>query len=130
LAKVNTSDKHRTIEPVWAFPIHTAIEISESRDCVVPSRNVPSKRGALKVDAELVFIRARKTGPNPHIEVVPHLLAEPAIQEHLLVREWLRTSIFSGQKLLTEFSEMPPNIGSIGIDLDALDAIYAWEPPP
>jgi hypothetical protein len=130
LAKVNTSDKHRTMEPVWALPIHAAIEISDSRDCVVPDRNVPSKRGPLKVDTELVFIRARKKGPNPHIEVIPHLFAEPAVQVHLLVREWLRTSIFWGQKLLTEFSEMPPNIGSIGIDLDALDAIYAWEPPP
>jgi hypothetical protein len=130
LAKINTSDKHRTMEPVWALPIQAAIEISDSRDCVVPKRHVPSKRGPLKVDTELVFIRARKQGANPDIQVIPHLLAEPAIQEHLLVREWLRISIFWADKLLREFSETPPQINHVGIDLDALDAIYGWEPPP
>lgn len=130
LAKINTGDKHRTTEPVWALPIRTAIEITHTRDCVVPSRDNAGKRKALKVDAELVFVRARKTGPNPNIEVIPHLAAEPAIQEHLLLREWLRVTIFWTDKLLREFSEMPPQIERIGIDIDALRAIYDWEPPP
>jgi hypothetical protein len=130
LAKINAGDKHRTTEPVWALPIRTAIEITHTRDCVVPSRDSAGKRKALKVDTELVFVRARKTGPNPHIEVIPHLATEPAIQEHLLLREWLRVTIFWTDKLLREFSEMPPQIERVGIDLDALRSIYAWEPPP
>lgn len=129
LAKINTGDKHRTTQPTWALPIHTAIEVTHTRDCVVPSRDNSGKRKALKVDTELVFVRARKTGPNPHIEVIPHLAAEPAIEEHLLIREWLRITIFWAQRLLYEFSEMPPDIESVGIDLDALHAIYDWEPP-
>ncbi len=130
LAKINTGDKHRTTEPVWALPIDTAIEVTHARDCVVPSRENRGKRKALKVDTELVLVRARKTGPNPHIEVIPHLSSEPTIQENLLLGEWLRITIFWAQLLLHEFSEMPPDIGRIGIDLDALQAIYAWEPPP
>ncbi len=130
LAKINTGDKHRTTEPVWALPIRTAVEVTHTRDCVVPSRDNTGKRKALKVNTELILVRARKTGPNPHIEVIPHLAAEPAIQEHLLLREWLRVTIFWTQLFLYEFSEMPPQIEHIGINLDALRAIYAWEPPP
>jgi hypothetical protein len=130
LAKINTGDKHRTTEPVWALPIRASIQVSDERDCVVPSRSNPGKREALQVDTELILVRARKTGPNPHIEVIPHVAAEPAIQGHLLIREWLRVTIFWTQKLLREFSETPPQIEHIGIDFDALRAIYAWEPPP
>lgn len=130
LAKINTGEKHRTTQPIWALPVDTAIEITHARDCVVPSRNNRGKRKALNVDTELVLIRARKTGPNPHVEVIPHLTSEPAIQENLLLGDWPRTTIFWAQKLLVEFSEMPPQIEHVGIDLVQLREIYAWEPPP
>jgi hypothetical protein len=130
LAKINVGDKHRTTQPIWALPVSAAIEVTHARDCVVPSRDNKATRKALKVDTELVLVRARKTCPNPHIEVIPHLSSEPAIQENLLLGEWLRVTIFWAQKLLREFSEPPPDIGSVGIDPDALEAIYAWKPPP
>ncbi len=130
LAKINTADKHRTTQPIWVLPISTAIEITDARHCEVPSRENRGTRTALEVDTELVLVRARKTGPNPYIEVIPHLSSEPAIQENLLLGEWLRITIFWAYKLLSEFSEMSPEVAHVGIDLDALDAIYAWEPPP
>jgi hypothetical protein len=130
LAKINTGDKHRTTEPVWALPLRTAIEVTQMRDCEVPSRNSAGKRRALKVGMELAFVHARKTGPQPHIEAIPHLAAEPMIEEGVLLREWLRVTVFWTEKLLREFSEMPPAIEHVGIDIDALRAIYDWEPPP
>lgn len=129
LANINNSDKHRTVEPVWAIPIATEIEVTHERDCVVPTRDNNAKRQALQIDTELAFVRARKTGPNPYIEVIPHLTAEPMIEGRALLREWLKIAIWWTHRLLSEFSEPPPEITRVGIDPERLQAVLDWQPP-
>jgi hypothetical protein len=129
LVEINTSDKHRTIQPVWAIPITTDIEVTYQQDCVLSRRETTGKRKALQVDTELGLVHARKTGPDPHIEVVPHLTAEPAFNEYALLREWLKISIGWIQRLLYEFSEVPDELGAIGLDPIRLHSIVSWKAP-
>lgn len=129
LAEVNAGDKHRTIQPVWAIPITTDIEVIHQRDCVLTRGQTTGKRKTLQVDAELGFVRARKTGPEPHIEVTPHLTAEPAFNEYTLLREWLKISVGWIQLLLYEFSELPDDMAGIGVDPSQLRAIVSWKSP-
>jgi hypothetical protein len=129
LAEINAGDKHRTVEPVWAIPVTTEIEVTEERNCVVPSRDNRGKRQALKVDTELALVRARKLGPNPEIDVIPHLTAEPMIEERVFLREWLKIAVRWTHGLLSQFSEPPPGIVRLGIDADRLHAILTWERP-
>ncbi|HEV7942871.1 MAG TPA: hypothetical protein VGP17_08740 [Solirubrobacteraceae bacterium] len=129
LAEINASDKHRTVQPVWAIPIATDIEVTHQRDCVLTRDETTSKRKALQVNTELGFVRVRKTGPEPYIEVVPHLTAEPAFNEYTLLREWLKISIGWIQLLLYEFSELPDQIAGIGVDPPQLRKIVSWKSP-
>jgi hypothetical protein len=129
LVDINAGDKHRTVEPVWAVPVTTEIEVTEERNCVVPTRDNPGKRQPLKVDTELAFVRARKLGPNPEIDVIPHLTAEPMIEGRVFLREWLKLAIGWSHMLLSEFSEPPPEITGLGIDAARLKAILTWAPP-
>lgn len=130
LAEINASDKHRTVAPIWAIPMTAEIEVTHEHDCVVPKRENAAKRKALEVDTELALVRARKTGPNPHIEVIPHLTAEPTISDRVLVREWLQIAVWWTQWLLYEFSQAPPEIDRIGIDIGQFTALMAWRRPP
>lgn len=130
LAEINAADKHRTVQPVWAIPMTADIEVTHEHHCIVRERDTIAKRKVLKVDTELGFVRARKMGPNPHIEVIPHLTSEPSFEDRRLVREWLRTAVWWVQWLLYEFSEPPNEIGALGIDLAELVALYGWQRPP
>jgi hypothetical protein len=129
LAEINAADKHRTIQPVWAIPVTTDIEVTHQRDCVLTRQETAGKRKALRVDAELGFVRVRKTGPDPYVEVTPHLTAEPAFNEYTVLREWLKISIGWIQLLLYEFSELPDDLAGIGVDTSQLRAIVSWESP-
>jgi hypothetical protein len=130
LAEINIDDKHRTVQPVWAVPMTADIEVTYERDCIVRERDTIAKRKVLEVDTELGFVRARKTGPQPHIEVVPHLTSEPSFKDRRLVKEWLRVALWWTQWLLYEFSEPPDKIGAVGIDLTQLRTLYDWQRPP
>lgn len=129
LAKINADDKHRTIQPIWAVSLASTLEVTDQRDCVIHERETTGRAKALKVGTELGLVRARKMGPQPHIEVVPHLSSEPAFEDGLPIRGWLRIAIWWVQWLLYEFSEMPPEIERLGLDIDNLRRIMAWKPP-
>jgi hypothetical protein len=129
LSNINASDKHRTIQPIWAIPITAGIEITHQRDCVVPTRENRAKRKALQVNTELAFVAARKIGPQPHIEVKPLLTAEPAIDDRVLVQQWLKIAVWWIQWQLLEFSEPPDEIAMLGIDLDRHLKVMGWQRP-
>jgi hypothetical protein len=129
LADINASDKHRTVQPIWAIPVTTDIEVTYQRDCALSQGETTGKRKTLQVDTELGFMRARKTGPDPYMQVIPHLTAEPAFNEYTLLREWLKISIGWIQLLLEAFSEVPDDIGGIGIDPQQLRAMLSWQSP-
>jgi hypothetical protein len=68
-------------------------------------------------------------GKDPDIEVVPHLTSEPALEDSVLLREWMRIALWWVQWLLCEFSEMPPKIEGLGIDPTSYATLAAWQPP-
>jgi hypothetical protein len=114
LYDINNADKHRTIQPVWAFPTRVDLEITDARDCELLRPIGFRRKGVqLQVGAEIAFARARKTGPDPELDVQAKVAAEPAIKNAISLREWqgrLGGLIF---QLLREFSDPPPVIKPI-----------------
>jgi hypothetical protein len=52
-------------------------------------------------------------GPNPHIEVHPHITAKPTIGHRVSIEEWTAQTGVLIFQLLREFSEQPPGITTI-----------------
>jgi hypothetical protein len=120
LADINTGDKHRTIHPIWVQPTSVGIEITDMQDCTLSSTNNRLKPQPLEIGAEIALVRIRKMGPEPHIEVHPHMAAEPCVGQRVSIKEWCaQTGIFIF-RLLREFSDQPPNIGEVGTILAPL----------
>jgi hypothetical protein len=92
LAAVNNNDKHRSVEPVWAYPVAMGIQIAYTQDCIISK--VPIRSAGLPIEAgrEMAFIRARKDGPDPYIQVEIDLTPEPCLDNRLSVNEWVRRS--------------------------------------
>jgi hypothetical protein len=117
MARINVGDKHRTIQPLWAVAVEAGMKITKRRDCVITG-TPPSGRGKqLEVDAEIAFLHARKTGPDPYIEMELRITAEPSLDNILGVREWVATAGGAIMGLLFEFSAQPPEITDVGIKL-------------
>jgi hypothetical protein len=118
LAKINASDKHRTVQPVWTIPIATEIEATHERDCTVHTREIKATRKPLEVGTELCLVRARKMGSDPHIEVQARIAAEPSFEGLVPMRTWLENSRHVVGLLLKEFSEPPRALFTLGINLN------------
>lgn len=111
LSRLNNRDKHRSIEPVWAQPTQLDIEITARHDCVLPraTRFVRTPE-PLRAGAELAFIRVRKTGPSPSLEVATRCAVLPSIENRIAVKEWVvQTGAMIGT-LLGEFSDPPQDV--------------------
>ena len=77
------------------------------RDCVISEVSWPRRRGPLHMDREITFIRARKLGANPELDVNAHIAAEPSIDQRIAVKIWtVQCAVFTSI-LLREFSEPP-----------------------
>jgi hypothetical protein len=108
LQNLNNDDKHKAINPVWLQPTTVNLEVTDIRDCEIPSRRKwPRGPAALEVGAKLAFIPARKTGREPYLEVATLCTVVPALSDRISVVEWLETSSALIAKLLREFSEPP-----------------------
>jgi hypothetical protein len=108
LAAINNDDKHRTIQPVEALPAGANYEVTYSRDCLVTSLTARATRVTLHDGAELTLIRARKLGPDPHIEVNSNIPAKPAVGNRAFLEEWINLTPSYIAALLNEFSKAPP----------------------
>jgi hypothetical protein len=116
LTKINNADKHQTVQPLLPTPTRVNIEVTDVRDCVPPSiprRGFPRRATALEPDAEVAFIRTRKTGPNPELDVKLDLIAEPCVHERVGVGEWVGRCGAHIARLLSEFSDPPEGIAEI-----------------
>jgi hypothetical protein len=122
LRTVNNADKHRTIQPIWDFSDAESAyyEVTEFRDCVVSERGHYVASGQLKADAEVAFIRVRKTGPEPSIEVRPCAEAEPVLDGSVPLEYWLENVTTWIALLLREFADPAPEVTELGIDPDRL----------
>lgn len=107
LASINPGDKHRTIHPLWAVPVETGMEITKRRDCVITGTHPGGTAKPLKVDAEIGFLHARRTGLDPYIEMDLKIRAEPGFDNAIGVSEWAKATGIAVMSLLFEFSPQP-----------------------
>ena len=104
LTAFNNVDKHRTLQPVIFLPERVAYEIKETRDCLIRTTPRQARRKVLKVGAELTRFPAKRTGPDPYMDVEYQIAVLPALHETLSLEEWLtQTSKLIGA-LLVVFS--------------------------
>jgi hypothetical protein len=121
LAGINTGDKHRTIQPVWAFPDRIDVEVTHMRDCVLRGPEHWARRGnPIEVGAEIGFMYGRRLGPNPELEMNLGVSTTPTIGNRVSVREWHAKTGIGIFKLLREFSEQPASIHEVGAELAEL----------
>jgi hypothetical protein len=121
LAQINSADKHRAIQPVLDTPEFARYQVTHVEDCVLSNLPAVAERAPLEVDAEIALIKVRRTGPNPHIEVEPQVIAQPALEHNVWLKEWLDKTCRFTFLLLYEFCGPPSELLTIGIDLDRLD---------
>lgn len=108
LNELSRLDKHRSLQPVDAFPATASYEIGHCTDCIYRGlAPLVWKGGILKPGTELVRFYVKKTGPEPDIEVQPHLTFRPALNENLALHEWLRSTGRTIGQLLREFAKPP-----------------------
>lgn len=116
LGALDNLDKHRTVQPVLTWPTGGRIEVTEERDCIVrESGQIRGKGNALEVGTEIGLIRARKTGPHPHIEVDPDLSGQPSVYERILLGKWIPTIRDGIRDVLLTLGDAPAEIESLGV---------------
>jgi hypothetical protein len=120
LTTINNGDKHRTLHPVWSVPLDAQYELTDQRDCVVPTQLGRAFRAPLEVDMELNFVTAKKMGPKPQIEVNAGMTFKPSVENLILVETWLHVAKQWIFLLLRQFSAPPDELLSIGLDFDRL----------
>lgn len=109
-------DKHREIHGLWMGIAGLRIKPLSQNDCVVIDSHAGKSQGLLRLGAEIGFIRARRTGPNPNITVEYEITAEPAFKPQLALRQWMDLTTITISRLLHEFSEPPDSLNSLGLD--------------
>jgi hypothetical protein len=111
LAAVNSGDKHRTVQPAWAEPHEIRINIAKERDCIVRDWKMRHVRKVpLEAGAELAYLAARKTGPDPQIQVQLKVIAEPCIGNHFTFKQWATATAARLSVILSQFAEPPQKI--------------------
>jgi hypothetical protein len=117
LAGINTGDKHRTIQPLWAYPSRIDIEVTHMRNCVLRGTEVWKRRGdPLDDGMEIAFLPARRLGPDPDLEMNLHVATSPTIGNRISVREWHAKTGMGIFRLLREFSAQPGSIHELGAE--------------
>lgn len=117
LSGINTRDKHRAIQPLWAFPTTVGMEITYARDCLVREHRGRRSAQPLEAGAEIAFARARKTGPHPKLEVQLRIATRPVLENGVAIRDWAAICGISTANLLWEFSAQPASIHEVGAKL-------------
>lgn len=121
------SDKHREIQGLWMVPDRASYEITEERDCIVTRHAPTARRHLLEVDTELTLVHARKTGPQPNIEVKYDFTTYPAFNERLSLQWWMQIATIQVMWLLHEFAEQPQEVATLGINRARFErALDAW----
>ncbi|MGA3184438.1 MAG: hypothetical protein ABSE52_07565 [Candidatus Dormibacteria bacterium] len=104
LQELSDADKHRTVQLVLLRPDRSIDEFQEARDCVI--RRIREMRPrALKVDAEISRVYAKKTGPNPDIALKGYLATSVAFGNGAWVANFLKTIREFVPVLLAQFAE-------------------------
>jgi hypothetical protein len=110
LAALNNSDKHRTLQPIWTQPTRIDIEIRRMQDCSVPRIGWTRRATPLEVGSEIAFIRARKLGSRPGLDLRVRTTGEPSIGNRIPVKTWIAQCAAFTVLTLREFSEPPQGV--------------------
>jgi hypothetical protein len=115
-------DKHREIWPILVIPQGQGgfVLAWPPQDCTETRRPSSIKSLPLQVGTEIHCVYVCKTGPNPRMQVHPHLTVEPAITPRITVREWLAQTRGFIYGLLREFADPP--LGTLE-ELGVLDVV-------
>jgi hypothetical protein len=89
LRRFSNTDKHRTLEVLYGLPTGGMMQITEQRDCEVPTKTRKAPTVPLQVGTEVGVIHAIKTGPHPEIDVEVTLSVQPAIHPRITVIAWM-----------------------------------------
>jgi hypothetical protein len=120
LADLNSGDKHRTIQPIWAEATEIRLKVTKERHCKVRHWQgmKPIPKRPLEVGTELAYIPARRTGPDPKVGVKMDVVAEPGIGNYVTFKEWgMQVAMFICVALL-EFAEPPEKLIAALADLN------------
>jgi hypothetical protein len=110
LVELNNRDKHRSIEPVWVHTTRLEVTITDRRDCVNLRARSLTPGQPLEVGAELAFIRVRKTGPEPHLDVRTRSKGPPSIKPRVGLIDWVTQTGAQIGLLLNRFSAVPDEV--------------------
>lgn len=123
LTSINSGDKHRAIQPLWIEAAVIHLEVLESRDCLVHGlRTNRWRKRPLEPGTQLAYIAARRTGPNPQLQMKVNITAEASVGGRVTIQEWsTRTPAFL-VRILTEFSDPPQQIVESIADITRLAA--------
>jgi hypothetical protein len=110
LKDLNPEDKHRTLRPVWAWPVGGTLFVGQAVDCTVT--RIPSRaRGIiLGAGAELQRVYVKRTGPSPDVYLEVHLTVHPTLDARVTLESWLQQTTFHVGALLSRFSEPPKEV--------------------
>jgi hypothetical protein len=120
LADINSRDRHRTIQPIWAETTEIRLKVTKEWDCKVRHWQgmKPIPKRPLEVDTELAYIPARRTGPDPKVGVKLDVVAEPGIGNYVTFKEWgMQVAMFICVALV-EFADPPEELVAPLADLD------------
>lgn len=121
LDRLSNIDKHRQIHDVLMIPEINKFEVVECHDCIMTRPLIRAYRRPADVGTEIAFIRVRKTGPNPHLNVDYDIASHPAFHPRLWLQQWLDITTAEIMGLLSEFADVPDEIGSFGLSRSMLD---------
>jgi hypothetical protein len=114
LARLSNDDKHRSIQPVATAPRAVYYDVRDATDCLVTRIRPWLISEPLKVGTQLAPIYVKKTGRQPHADVHGHISAEPALQQGVMMGEWLEVMprfVGSGLRIFSD----PP--AAVPVDL-------------
>jgi hypothetical protein len=125
LKRIVSHDKHREIQGLWMLPKFRAMGVHRAHDCEVTS--VKGTHALMELDAEVAFIRARKLGPSPRLQMAYEVSTLPVFHPHLELQTWMDISAVEVMRLLGQFSPPPETLMALGVNLDDLmAAVDTW----
>jgi hypothetical protein len=124
LSRITSGDKHRTIQPLWEYPSRVDLEVTDIHDSELrETQHWRRHATALEIGTEIAFMRCRKLGPDPQLELTITVASTPTIGNRISLRNWHQATgvfIFS---LLRQFSGQPASIHDIGAELVPLPPV-------
>jgi hypothetical protein len=120
LDRLSNADKHRQIHDVLMIPEINKFKVVECHDCIMTRPLIRAYRRPADIGTEIAFVRVRKTGPNPQVDVDCDIASHPAFHPRLWLHHWLDVTTAEINLLIAEFAEEPAEIEDLGLNIDGI----------